>query len=342
MKRFILLITLLALDAWVARPLIGQVASTGRDTLSRYLVLDRVVATAAGGMNEDRFVAVAVSVRTGRIAVLTPEELREYRDGSLERRIARPDEKLGPRPQEALMAYGPGDEVHVIHPYEEQVSIFRRDGTVDRKALPFRIMPAYSIAVDGNGHPYVSGFAKDATGGQVHMICPDYSCRERSFVELRETKHPEARGFFQGGYIDSVADTVFFASVNPYALVTAVLSRGAVRFDTLARDDILSDGEAAAFEYEQETGRRSISNFFARTTGFVRSSSGGFFYTAMIPELGGSLLRLVAADGRVVAEANVPGAFDVQGELPTGELVVLRMYGRQEVAVYRVRWDAAR
>lgn len=296
------------------------------------LRLTAVPLEARGAMSEDRIIDVAVD-HGGLISVLLPRRILQFQGTELVREL--PGEWFigSPGPSDAFIAAGPSERLYIFYPRNQRVVIIDAEGVIEAETvIPVRIAPSHSFFVDSSGFIYIGGYSQEYADGQIHQLCPDISCYVRSYGGMRPTQHPEAERFFQGGFIRVRPDTVYFAGLNPYLLTR----QAAGRVDTLGIDGILPDGEESAFTYDESSLQTSITNRFARTTGFVRRRSGGFAYSALVPERSGSLIRLLGSEGRIQVEAVVPGAFDFKGELPNGNLVVLRMYGKQQVAIYAV------
>jgi len=296
------------------------------------LRLTAVPLEARGAMSEDRIIDVAVDHK-GLISVLLPRRILQFQGTELVREFPGAWFIGSPSPSDAFIAAGPAEKLYIFYPRDQRVVIIDAEGVVEVEAvIPFRIVPSHSFFVDSSGFIYIGGYSQEYPDGQVHQLCPDIACYIRSFGGMRPTRHREAERFFQGGFVGVSTDTVYYAGLNPYLLARYA----AGTFDTLGIDGVLPDGEEAAFTYDESSRQTSITNRFARTTGFVRRRDGGFAYSAFVPEQSGSLIRLLGSGGRIQVEAVVPGAFDFKGELPNGNLVALRMYGRQQVAIYAV------
>lgn len=296
----------------------------------------RVVSTVAAvhdNSDSSRIIDVAVG-SDGRIAVLFGDQTMKVWGASgdslvIGGRGAQP----GSLVQAVALTYGPHNRLYVFDRRLNAVSIFDAQGAFQQRAsVPLSLAGVRDIAIDDNGGALLVGYAEDYSTTPIHAFCPRIDCYEGSFGSPRATRDSVAFKYFQAGHVAVNSTTVFLGHVNPFWI--EAIDRKDHRTNTFANTKELEDAESIAFS--RVGNRMTMSTRYPQITGLVLDGSGNLLISAFIPGRTGSFIALYDMDGKRQWRVTDPGFLAIKGQTPSGELVVLRQFGPQEVNRYRV------
>lgn len=300
------------------------------------LELVRILATATGGLTDDRIVDAAIDASDAVYVLWGDRTVRKHRDGLVTRKWGGKGTRDGEFMNPVGLTVDLEEGVIVYDDAVYAVSLFDTAGAFrSRRILPIPIDGFISMASLPGGHLVLSGFpANDRIKvGQLYDQCLSARCTPRTLGDERPTKDSLALRFFQGGFLAATRNEVFFAGVNPFRIQKYCIADSSVV--TISAAPLLADGEPLAFKRFPD-GRRTFTNAYPQTTGFALLPDGNFVYTAFFPAKASSVFMILNRDGETIALTEVPALISVKGVFPNGDLLMRRNTGKEELAVYRL------
>jgi hypothetical protein len=287
----------------------------------------RVLASAQGGLTDDRFVDAAAGADGTVFALMGDGTIRRFRGGASQPSWAGPGMEEGRFVRPEALASAPDGGVYVLE--SGTLTVLDSTGAQrSRTPLPLALGAAASLAVAGDGTLLVSAVPGEGPSADAFAFCPVAECPGRALGPRPAADGAPGAREWAPGYLGVRGDTVFFASRASYRIVR--YRPGATAPDTLADGDLLAEAPPAPADSPARAG------LAPRATGLVPLRGGGFVYTAFFPSRGVSLLHLLNASGAVVLAAELPIYLRVEAELPDGQLVFVRTVRGEQLVTYRL------